>query len=217
MERLVELGNGQRVRMQFDPSVVSPSQVDWFGSVLRDMAASGSRFANGQTMQAGWSVLRFEAAADGVLELREPDFRSMPVKWLPGLSTSLVHMALHRDIVESVMPVDEMAIPGMRQSCIVCNRVGAESGFFMDRSGPRGEDSGWFFGCFRKSHDHESAANLLKMSLYELIVKHARAALPFLALPNDTLVALDVGRRSVTRYGMELEPKPGSLLSRMPP
>jgi hypothetical protein len=216
-ERLIELAPGKRVRIQFDSAVVSPANVEWFGGVMQRMASDGSRFESGQTMELGWSVVRLEAAHDGVLEIREPDFRSMPTKWLPGVSNSLVHMALHRDIVESVLPVDEMAIPGMRQSCIVCNETGDEPGFFMDRTEPRGQDSGWFFGCLHRGHNHETPANLLKMSLYELVVRRARAALPFLALPTGSMVALDVGRRSVSRYDIGLEPKPGSLLSRMPP
>lgn len=217
-DRLMQIGPGaQLLRIQYDPAVVSPTHVEWFGQLLQDMASSGSRFEPGQTMQAGWSVVRFELADDGVLEFREPDFRSMPVKWVPGLSTTLVHLALHKEIVESVLPVEELAIPGMRQSCVACSRIGIEPGFYMDRSDPRGEDSGWFFGCLKQDHDHQAPANLIKMSLYEIVVRRIRAALPFLAMPLGSLVLLDLGRRSVSRYDLELEPKPGSLLSRMPP
>ena len=208
---------GQRLRIQFDPAVVSPAPVEWFGGVLQGMANDGSRFEAGQTMQVGWSVVRLEAADDGPLEFREPDFRSMPVKWMPGLSNTLVHMALHKEIVESVLQPEELTIPGMRQSCVACNRIGTEPGFDMERQEPRGEDSGWFFGCLKQEHDHQAPVNLVRMSLYEIVVRRTRAALPFLAMPPGSLVALDLGQRSITRYGIELEPKPGSRLSRMPP
>jgi hypothetical protein len=217
-DRLMQLGpGGQLLRIRYDPAVVSPEYVESFGRLLQDMASSGTRFDGGQTMQAGWSVVRFEVAGDGVLEFREPDFRSMPVKWVPGLSTTLMHMGMQKEIVESVLPVEELTIPGMRQSCVTCSRIGTEPGFYMDRSEPRGEDSGWFFGCLKKDHDHHARANLMSMSLYEAVVRRVRAALPFLAMPAGSLVLLDLGRRSVSRYDLELEPKPGSLLSRMPP
>jgi len=217
-DRLMQLGpSAQLLRIQYDPAVVSPTHVEWFGQLLQDMASGGSRFEPGQTMQAGWSVVRFEVADDGVLEFREPDFRSMPAKWVQGLSTTLVHLALQKEIVASVLPVEELAIPGMRQSCVTCSRIGSEPGFYMDRSDARGEDSGWFFGCLKQDHDHQARNNLISMSLYEAVVRRVRAALPFLAMPPGSLVLLDVGRRSVSRYDLELEPKPGSLLSRMPP
>jgi hypothetical protein len=117
-ERLIELEpGGKRVRLQFDSAVVSAANVEWFGGVMQKMTSSGSRFGSGQTLELGWSIVRLDAAADGALEFREPDFRSMPAKWLPGLSASLVHMALQREVVESVLPAEELAIPGMRQSC----------------------------------------------------------------------------------------------------
>src|SRR5688572_14156459 len=105
-DRLMQLGpGGQLLRIQYDPAVVSPEYVEWFGRLLLDMASGGTRFEPGQTMQAGWSVVRFEVAVDGVLEFREPDFRSMPVKWVPGLSTTLMHMGMQKEIVASVLPV----------------------------------------------------------------------------------------------------------------
>jgi hypothetical protein len=206
----------QRLRLHYDPDVISIANVDWFANTLQVMVNNGSRFEGGQTMQIGWSVVRFEQAAD-LLELREPDFLSMPTKWLPGISKSLQHLALHRDVVESVLPVEELAIPGMRQSCLACNRIGDGNGFFMHRTEFSGQDSGWFFGCFDREHNHDDAANLLRMSLYEVVVRRVGAALPFLALPLESMVALDRGRRSIYRYDLALEPKPGSCLANTAP
>lgn len=214
----IQLGGDarQRLRLQYDPDVISIANVDWFANTLQVLAGNGSRFEAGQTMDIGWSFVRFEQVAD-VLEFREPDFLSMPTQWLPGISRSLQHLALHRDIVESVLPVEEIAIPGMRHSCLACNQIGDGNAFFMHRTEFSGQNSGWFFGCLDREHDHDDAANLLKMSLYEVVVRRVRPALAFLALPLESMVALDRGRRSIYRYDLELEPKPGSCLAIAPP
>lgn len=61
------------------------------------------------------------------------------------------------------------------------------AGIIMSRSDPEQRSSGWFVGCNQAGHDHNNPKNLKSDSLYQ-IVRKCPMALPYLALPSETLV-----------------------------
>lgn len=200
--------------LAYDPAQVLESDVRWFASTLEWMVGSGSRFGAGESVQLGWSALWVSEMEDGVLGFEEPDMRSMPVMRQPGLTQTLRHLRLHKDVVESVLPADAAAFPSFRQACLVCTRLASSAGFIMDRQNPADADSGWFIGCRDKDHSHNQPDNLEKVSLYEAAIVHCPAALPYLALPAGILVAFD-RMPTIFKDRQALNLRRGSFLDRL--
>src|SRR5262245_45433838 len=148
-------------RITYDPALV-PVENDarWFVKWLEDAVARGERFTDGRTCQVGWMVTQVRADEAGTLAIWEPDMRQMPVVWVESVSRTLAHLRVQKDVYESVLTAGELSFPSMRQSALICTRLGQTRGVVMERSTPRstpsGTDSGWFCGCSGEDHDHNS-------------------------------------------------------------
>jgi hypothetical protein len=160
------------------------SLLEW----IEKETASGRRFLPEQTVQFGWSILEIRQRTDGTIGLFEPDFLSMPVRFVDNVSNTLRHLLLQKSVSESLDFKDEMQIPSLRAGAIICTKFGATNGFVMSRVEPQAADSGWFFGCDNASHDHQSTNNLRRVSLYEAAIRHEDRIIPFLGLPPDIFV-----------------------------
>ncbi|MDR3612870.1 MAG: hypothetical protein P4L53_04835 [Candidatus Obscuribacterales bacterium] len=199
-------------RIEFDAKAILESDVSRFANLLTDMVRDGSRFENDQSFQIGWSITKLVSDGDGFLSFREPDFKSMPIIWQRGLTKSLRHMRLHKDVVESVLPNESLAIPSLGDSCIICTNLNDTTHVIMDRNEQQGNISGWFLGCRDKKHDHNAAQSLHVISLYEAVVSHAPVALGYLGLPAATVVLLGSGTPSFSSNGHGLKIQNGSYL-----
>jgi hypothetical protein len=199
--------------LAYDPRRALELDVRWYAGVLEQMVASGSRFKSGDSMQLGWSTARVTALPDGTLALEEYDLKGMPPKRQAGVTESLRVLRLQKDTLESVLPVKSLASPSLAHSCIVCTRLASSISFIMQRDAVEGEVSGWFLGCADSSHDHNAVANLKKVSLYEAIVAHCRAALPFLAFPPGAVIGMQ-GDPTFFLNGEQLPIRQGSFLDR---
>src|SRR5439155_18088238 len=115
-----------------DASALSPS-LHWFLGWLESEVAGGRRFLPEQTVQVGWSVLEIRQRNDGTVALFEPDFQSMPVRFVDGVSNTLLHLFLQKSVAESLGLVGELAPPSLRDSAIVCTEFGSTEGFVMSR------------------------------------------------------------------------------------
>jgi hypothetical protein len=206
----VGLADQPELRFSYDPKVAVDPDADHFVGVLERMIKSGSRFAPGQVVQVGWGVLRVEQSADGGLDLREPDFRSMPIQWVDGISRTLRYTRIQRDVVASVLPVDALALPSLRDSCLVCDRLRGAGEILMSRGKHGGSDSGWFMGCGSPDHDRPEA--LKRISLYEAMASYSDVPVPYLGLPQGTIVAIRGRTPQIFLNKKELKPKEGSLL-----
>lgn len=87
-----------------------------------------------------------------VLGFLEPDMQVLPVREVPGLTSSLQHLRLHKDVCESLFDPPQIVFAPLWHSAIVCSRLGTTSTFVMDRVAPEGNVSGWFFGCGDEGH-----------------------------------------------------------------
>lgn len=175
-------------RLTFDTNAVpADADVAWLIEWLESAVASGTRFVPGEMCQIGWGTTLVRAHESGDLSLWEPDMRSVPFEWVEFVSTTLAHLRLQKDVVESVLSANDLAFPSMRASAIVCTRLGPNQDIVLERVEPSGADSGWFCGCREGDHDHNNPNELKCVSLYEAAVR-APQVVPYLALPAGVLV-----------------------------
>jgi hypothetical protein len=181
---------------------------------IEEEVAGGRRFLPEQTVQVGWAALQIRQRADGTLALFEPDFQSMPIRFVDSVSNTMLHMLLHKWVAESLGLAEELAIPSLQESAVICSDFGSTDGFIMSRLTPQGADSGWFFGCNNETHDHQTVDTLQRISLYEAAVRKDDRIIPFLGLPPDTLIAFREAVPSFFGGEKELTIRPGSYLHR---
>jgi hypothetical protein len=157
-------------------------------------------------------VLEVRQRTDGTLALFEPDFESMPVRFVDGVSNTLLHLLLQKSVAESLGLDGELVAPSLRDSAIVCTEFGSAASFVMSRATPKAADSGWFLGCDNPAHDHQSPDCLRRVSLYEAVTRHADRTIPFLALPPDSFVGFGGAVPYFSRGETELAIRPDSYL-----
>lgn len=142
--------------------------------------------------------------------------KHMPFVWSESVSYTLAHLRMQKDVVESVLDAEDVSFPSMRESAIICNRLGHVEGLVMERCKPSGMDSGWFCGCREDGHAHNDDSALHRVSLYEAAVRHAPRIVPYLALPAGVLVAVTDSGTIIFRDGQPLDFKLGSYLAARP-
>ena len=200
------------ISVQCEDAPALSSSLRWFLGWLENEVAGGRRFLPDQTVQVGWSLLEIRQRTDGTLALFEPDFQSMPVKFVDSVSNTLLHLFLQKSVAESLGLGEELALPSLRDSAIVCTEFGSTEGFVMSRVTPKAADSGWFFGCDSDAHDHQSPHCLRRVSLYETATRHDARTIPFLALPPGSFVGFGGAVPYFSRGETELAIRPGSYL-----
>jgi len=201
-------------QINYDPALVPvEDDVRWFLGWLEQSVSMGEKFSDGQTCQVGWAITEMRSGEDGVLCIWEPDIRQMPIAWVESVSHTLNQLRLQKDVCESVFTLAELSFPSMRQSAIICTKLGTTEAVIMERSEPRGNDSGWFVGCRDEDHDHNNVGELKCVSLYEAAVRYQPRIIPFLALPPGVLLSVGNDAPAVFQNGQPLALKPGSYLA----
>ncbi len=190
------------------------SNLKCFLQWIESEVAKGRRFLPEQTVQLGWSMLKVQQRTDGTLSLVEPDFKSMPIRFVDSVTNTLLHVLLQKSVNESLGLPDQILTPSLRDSAIICTKFGSTPGFIMDRLVPKDRDSGWFFGCDSGSHDHTKAEALLRVSIYEAVVRHTDKIIPFLSLPPGVSVGFKHKLPIFKRGDLELPIRQGSYLER---
>jgi len=189
--------------------------VPWLVDLLERQVASGSTFREGQTLQLGWSVLRFEADPAGNLHLLELDLSGKPGKFDRSVTRTLLALRLQKSVLESLGIQDQLLFPSLLQTALRCRRFGKTSQPMLIRSEPTAEDSGWFFGCREESHSHDDPNELEGGVLHELASEQP-ILIEYLAMPTGSMILLDARHRYLSACdGDDVEHKvlPGSYLA----
>ena len=187
----------------------------WLVKFLEQAVASGERFAPGETVAIGWMLTRVVEVDDDTLTLHEPDMKSMPIQWVPTVRSTLAHLRIQKAIAESVGLEDELELPSIRHTAIVCTELGEEPGMILARAEPKAGDSGWFAGCADPDHDHNVAENLDVTSLYQLAIA-VPGAIGFLGLPAGVQVLIEAGAAPhIAMNGKRLPIKARSYLAQL--
>ncbi|HEV2696301.1 MAG TPA: hypothetical protein VG347_25680 [Verrucomicrobiae bacterium] len=186
--------------------------MEWLLKWIESGVVGGRRFRPEQKVQIGWSWLEVRQRSDGTLAFFEPDFKSMPLKFIDSVTNTLLHLMLQKYVAESLGLEGEITIPPLVHSAIVCDVFGSTKGFIMSRVAPNASDSGWFFGCDNESHDHDSSAVLRRVSLYEAAVCKDDRIISFLGLPSDITVEFDGDAPCFSWKSHKIPIRPGSYL-----
>ncbi|GHU30649.1 hypothetical protein FACS1894172_04280 [Spirochaetia bacterium] len=196
-------------------SQVIKEDIDWFSNTIKRMISNGSIFKNNETMQIGWNFIIFSDLDENTLTLKELDMTGVPQQFSYSIDNTLFHLRLQKDTLESFMDNNNLLFPSLRQSAIICTNFYQTSEFFLNRSNSKINDSGWFFGCTNKNHNHDDPTNLKSESLYT-IACNKKQIISFLAFPVDYIITFESNKfkNLFDNFGKKLKIKKGSLLDR---
>jgi hypothetical protein len=176
---------------------------DWLPSYFTEKVRNGVQFAPEQTVQIGWSLLKLAATPDGNLGAFEPDFETMPVRWVEGVNRSVRLLAVQRAVCDECR-VDPI-FPSILKSAFSTAIIPGVDQFTLVHSEAHGNHSGW---TFHGSND----AGLHLLSLYEAATMN-EAIVPFLALPAGSVVERDAKVLSLSVAGRHYSSGSSKLLS----
>ena len=200
------------ISLRCDGSIVPEEDLDWFARNLEEMVAGGEKFKAGDTIKIGWIMARFKAA-DGLLALEEPDFKSFPIVWIDGITRTLADLRRQKDVVESLEGDMEPIFPAVDEAGCVCDRYTGGRPLVIQRDPPQDSFSGWSVTCDDPEHDH-ALEKLTPESLYRIALDMP-AVVQFLALPPGLAGHICADEMEfITADGL-LEIKPGSYLDRL--
>lgn len=193
--------------------------VNFIGDYVRQQARP---IAEAETLQYGWTTLRFRRLyrapprardpdapiGDGLViqELRAPLLESPPA-YHDGVALALDLLRLQEDAIRRNRVAGVAEYPHRSRLAIACTRVApsepkAIRPVIMERSPREGQDSGWVFRCVDPEHDHEDPGELVQAHLIHL-VRAFPAALAYLGMPIGTAVLFADAETVVFRPGEE--------------
>ena len=181
---------------------------------LEDMVAEGSQLQPGQTFRYGWIVLMIEQWGEDCLTLHEPDMRTWPIHYVPGVTNTVKQVPAQFAAVGSVANLPQRpSVTTMKHEVTVCKTIGQTKDVLMQRQAfKQPEHSGWMIECFDGDHDHTDADAHEVITLYEAFLREP-LIVDFLAFPIDTTVNLVDGKLNILESGnTEFILKPGSYL-----
>lgn len=201
-------GTAGHPEIGFAFSEESNPSVDWLLSYFESEVANGRRFQAGETVQVGWMIVELKEAPENSLEIWEPDFDSMPIRWCRGVNNTLRHLVLQKSICDEI--ACEPDFPSLRQPSVISpNFLTTPNDFVMSRDLAVGGDSGWVF------HEPGYSGNEGKfVSLFEIALYHMEI-IPFLALPPGTSVIKSGGVIEVTCVNKQISSRTNSLLGKV--
>jgi hypothetical protein len=160
------------------------STASWLVGYFEEQVAAGRHFEVNQTVEIGWSLIQLRKA-DEYLEVWEPDFDAMPIRWCQGASNTLRQLTLQHSICEILR--SNPLFPSIRHAGIISPNFLACNAFTMSRDRPSESDSGW---VFREQGYAGSEGEFV--SLYQIALATPRI-IPFLAAPEATWVNIEPG------------------------
>lgn len=167
----------------------------------------GTRFEAGQTLGLGGHLLRFKARADGTLGLEEP-VPAPTEQWIEAVDRTVRELAFQRWVNESFDLDLRFAPP---RASVLVSRCSEDAPAVVLSRVDAGDAakawSGWMLSC-AEEHDHGERFALPLLALSAL----RPTLVPYLALPQGTVVLLGAGPAHVVIDGKERTPKPGSYL-----
>jgi hypothetical protein len=184
-----------------DDAVAELSQ--WLLDYLNSQLAIDVQFRALQKLQVGWMLVELRSCESGNLELWEPDFDSIPIRWCRGVNNSVRHLAIQRWVCDAAGC--EPDFPTLRHAGIVSPNFTQSLEISLSRDPSAALDSGWVLAELGYNGSEGSF-----MSLYEIALAQPKV-IPYLGLPEGASVTLqkgtveiNIGSKTVTSDDCEL-------------
>jgi hypothetical protein len=175
----------------------------WLREFLELRPHDVTTFREGELIQVGCSILMLRPWGPG-LELWEPDFRSVPIRWCEGVNTTLRHLAVQKSVCDALACSPDF--PSLRLSVAHSPAPRPLDGLRMSRVAAAGSDSGWRI-------EHGAARGQPRVvSLYEMSLMEPWIV-PFLALPQGSSVHAGPAGIEVSVGGRTVSSREVALLS----
>lgn len=175
---------------------------DWFCAELHDLIESmgesillGTRFCESDDYAVGWMPIRVAQRHSGNLGFDEPDFRSMPIRWVPRLDRCFEHFRVHMRLLAAIGLADKPSFTTADQAAVVGRDFFDADAWNLRREPPaQGRDTGWVFTPAQPllDYDADPHGTLLFQSLYETALQRPEIV-PFMCLPVGTEVRIATG------------------------
>lgn len=179
----------------------------WLLKYFDEQIEEGRQFNSEETVQIGWMIVQLRLAQDGILEVWEPEFDSIPIRWRRGANNTIRHLILQRSVCDALGCEPEF--PSLRQAGIVSPGFRECEEFTMSRDASNANDSGWVFrelGYVGTDGDFES---LFQISFFNMEV------IPFLALPRGYLVIKRLDNIKICSENVSVSSLESELLQRL--
>jgi hypothetical protein len=188
------------------------SDLNHFTSWLEKAVSNGEVFKPGEILHTGWMHNTFFEMDDGSLAILEPDMISFPINWTVGVTQTLRHMRLHRDLVVSVLPVEDLDIPDIERDVVIADDIRKDTTeFLLERKAYDRSSSGWFVGNLNSRIDRNDPQRVHVVPLFAVAIEIPDLIMYF-GLPTGTRVEIAGSSISIFRNGSKLEPAPDSFL-----
>lgn len=180
----------------------------WLLTFFEAEIQKGRQFADNETVQIGWMIVKFQSNTSGDLEIWEPQFDSFPIQWIKGANNTFRHLILQKSVCEQF--ACEPDFPSLEQAGIVSPRfLVHQDGFSMSRDQPANSDSGWVFVAPSEIGEEGEFRSLFEICFYHTEI------IAFLALPVGTSVKKTKGFLEVEVNSRILSSKDNDLLRKL--
>jgi hypothetical protein len=141
------------------------------------------------------------------LEIWEPDFDAIPIRWCRGVNNTLRHLTLQRAVCEALKC--EPVFPSIRQAGITSPCFLESRSFTMSRDLIAESDSGWAFAERGYAGSKGEFISLYHIALQKMSI------IPFLALPEKSLVQMEPGLIEVNLGNIVISSRDNVFLSQL--
>ena len=179
------------------------NDIEWIISTLEDVVSNGTKYKNDQTLQLGYTIVKFIQKNNGVLEILEPDFVSFPINFINKLDNTLIYLRSQKDIVESVKEETDLFYPSILESIVVHKNYISADKVLLERTEIESSISGWWVYDYNDQEGVNDTSNFSNISLYEFalkrpdLVKFLALAVGFQVLSSVEGVSLYTGNQPV--------------------
>lgn len=186
-----------------------------FIDYLENEVKNGVIFKEGETMQVGWMITEFSQDSDTKekLHILEPNMIDIPMVFIESLTSTLLHLRIQKDVVESCNL--ELCFPNIYESVYVIQDYKFLNDMYLQRLSPEENFSGWFVHSTIDEGDTINFDRCKLISLYELACNRPDL-IKFLALPQGCEVHIvKSGAIHILESGKEIKFQPNSFLDQL--
>jgi hypothetical protein len=202
-----KIGHPQIIISLDDNSEINP---DWLLGYFEQSVKAGAHFDADATIQIGWMLTILKRNQSDDLELWEPDFDGIPIRWIRGANNTVRHLVLQKSIAD--LAGCELESPSLRQAGIVTQSFSDDPAEFVMTREISGGDSGW---AFRRDGEEILKTTPCEFkSLYEISLICTNI-IPFLGLPSGSNVRRTKRETTLDLAGKIISSTQNDLLKRI--